>query len=76
MTPANAVAMMKLRREYPTMPQVSVTAVRPPGMNRQTTISRAPNRSSAPVAQARRRAPFSPAKSFRSASGPNRRPMK
>ena len=38
------MATANRRHGYPTTPQVNVTAVRPPGMNRQTTISRAPNR--------------------------------
>ena len=58
------------------MPQVSVTAVRPPGMNRQTTMSGMPYRSSERTAQARRRAPFSPPKNRRSTYGPKRRPSR
>ena len=76
MTPAHTVATANLGHGYPTTPQVKVTAVRPPGMNRQTTMSRAPNRCSAWSAQARLRAPRGPANSRRSANGANRRPRK
>ena len=38
-TAAMAVAMTNRRRWKPVSPQVSVTAVRPPGMNRQTMIT-------------------------------------
>jgi hypothetical protein len=58
------------------MPQLSVTAVRPPGTNRQMTISGIPNRRSDRSAQARRRAPFSPGKKRRSAHGSARRPIR
>ena len=76
MIPAHTVATANRRHGYPTTPQVNVTAVRPPGMNRQTTISRAPNRCSAWSAQARVRAPRCPENSRRSANGANRRPRK
>jgi hypothetical protein len=76
MTPAAAVAMTKRRRWYPIMPQHSVTAVRPPGMNRHMTMSGIPNRSSERCAQARRRAPFSPRKNLRPTRGPNRWPSR
>jgi len=58
------------------MPQHSVTAVRPPGMNRQTTMSGIPYRWSERSAQARRRAPFAPRKNRRSMCGPKRRPSR
>ena len=41
-----SIAMVKRRRGYPVSPQVRVTAVRPPGMKRQTTMSCVPNRAS------------------------------
>jgi hypothetical protein len=50
--------MTKRRRGWPIMPQHSVIAVRPPGTNRQSTMSGIPNRSSERSAQARRRTPF------------------
>jgi hypothetical protein len=55
---AVAVAAMKRRCGKPMMPQHSVTAVRPHGTNRQTTMICIPNRSGERSAQARRRAPF------------------
>lgn len=76
MLPASAVAMTKRRRWKPTMPQQSMTAVRPPGMNRQTTMRGVPYRSSERSAQASRRAPFSPRKNRPSMRGPNRRPSR
>ena len=49
----------------PTSPQVRVTAVRPPGMNRQTTMSWVPYFSSDRSAQVRARTPFGVAKNLR-----------
>jgi len=76
MTAATAVAATNRRRSYRTRPQVSVTAVRPPGMKRQTTMSCGPYRSSDRSAHARALAPFWPAKNRRSTAGPNRRPSR
>jgi hypothetical protein len=59
-TAAIAVAPTNRCREYPVMPQVSVTAVRPPGMNRHPTMSGAPQRGSVRSAQPRRCRPRSP----------------
>jgi hypothetical protein len=75
-TAAAAVAAAKRRPGYPVSPQVRVTAVRPPGMNRQTTMSCGPNRSSDRSAQARVFMPFGVAKNRRCAAGPKRRPSR
>ncbi len=76
MTAATAVAAAKPLRGYPVSPQVRVTAVRPPGMNRQTTMSCGPNRSSDRSAHARALVPFCVAKNLRSTAGPKRRPSR
>ena len=47
-----------------------VTAVRPPGMNRQTTMSCVPNRSSDRSAHACVRRPFGVLKNLRCIAGP------
>ena len=75
-TPEIAVARMNRRHEYLMSPQLRVTAVRPPGMNRQTMISPMPNRRSERSAQSSRAAPFSPEKNRRVAHGPNRHPIR
>ena len=75
-TAATAVAATNRRRSYLTSPQVRVTAVRPPGMKRQTMISCGPYRSSDRSAHARVRAPLGPAKNRRSTAGPKRRPSR
>ena len=76
MTAAAAVAMVNRRRGYPVSPQVKVTAVRPPGMKRQTTMSCIPNRSSDRSAHARAFIPFGVAKNLRCTAGPKRRPRR
>ncbi len=76
MTAATAVAAAKRRRGYPVSPQVRVTAVRPPGMKRQTTMSCGPNRSSDRSAHARAFMPFGVAKNLRAVAGPKRRPRR
>ena len=53
-----------------------VTAVRPPGMKRQTTMSWVPNRSSDRSAHARVALPLGVLKNLRSTAGPNRRPSR
>ncbi len=53
-----------------------MTAVRPPGMNRQTMITPMPNRSSERSAHASRADPFSPLKNRRFAHGPYRQPIR
>jgi len=68
--------MAKRRHEYLMSPQLRVTAVRPPGMNRQTMMSPMPYRCSERSAQARRAAPFSPEKNRRVAHGPKRHPIR
>ena len=75
-TPEIEVATRNRRHEYPTSPQLSVTAVRPPGMNRHTMISPMPNRVSERSAQSFRAAPFSPEKNRRVAQGPKRHPIR
>ena len=75
-TAATAVAAVNRLRGYPVSPQVRVTAVRPPGMNRQTTMSCVPNRSSDRSAHARARMPFGVAKNLRCTAGPKRRPSR
>jgi len=67
---ATAVAGTNLRRGYSVRPQVSVTAVRPPGMKRQTTMSCVPNRSSDRSAHACVRWPFGVLKNLRCMAGP------
>lgn len=74
MTLAVAVAAINRRRGYPVSPQVRVTAVRPPGMNRQTTMSCMPNRASDRSAHERAFLPFGVAKNLRCTTGPKRRP--
>jgi hypothetical protein len=76
MTAAIAVAAVKRRRGYPVSPQVRVTAVRPPGMKRQTMMSCGPNRSSDRSAHARALVPFAVAKNRRCTAGPKRRPRR
>ena len=76
MTAATAVAGTKRRRGYPVSPQVRVTAVRPPGMNRQTTMSCVPYFSSDRSAHARAFVPFGVAKNRRCTAGPKRRPSR
>ena len=76
MTAATAVAATKRRRGYPVSPQVSVTAVRPPGMNRQTTMSCVPYFPSDRSAHARAFVPFGVAKNLRCTAGPKRRPSR
>ena len=73
---ATAVAGMNRRRGYPVRPQVRVTAVRPPGMKRQTTMSWVPNRSSDRSAHACLRWPFGVLKNLRCTLGPKRRPSR
>ena len=76
MTAATAVARTNRRRWYPMSPQVKVTAVRPPGMKRQTTMTCMPYLCSDRSAQARCRVPRLVEKNLRSANGPKRRPMR
>lgn len=76
MMAAAAVAAANLRRGYPVSPQVRVTAVRPPGMKRQTTMSCVPKRSSDRSAHARARWPFGAVKNRRCTAGPKRRPRR
>lgn len=76
MTAAAAVALVNRPRGYRVSPQVRVTAVRPPGMKRQTMMSCVPKRWSDVCAHARARFPFGVAKNRRSAAGPKRRPMR
>jgi len=75
-TAATAVAGTKRRPGYPVSPQVRVTAVRPPGTNRQTTMSCGPNRSSDRSAQARVFLPLTVVKNLRCTTGPKRRPSR
>ena len=65
MIAAAAVAGTNRRRGKPVTPQVRVTAVRPPGMKRHTTISCAPNRSSDRSAHSRVAFPFGLVKNLR-----------
>jgi hypothetical protein len=76
MTAATAVPAANRRRGYPVSPQLSVTAVRPPGMNRHTMTSWMPNRRSERSAQSRVALPFGLEKNLRSTAGPNRRPSR
>ena len=76
MTAATAVAVVKRRRGYPVSPQVRVTAVRPPGMKRQTTMSCVPHRASDRSAYARAFMPFAVLKNLRCTAGPKRRPRR
>jgi hypothetical protein len=68
--------MANFRHGYLTRPQLSVTAVRPPGMNRQTMMSPGPNRARDRSAQARRATPFSLLKNRASTQGANRHPIR
>lgn len=75
-TAATAVPMTNFLRGYPVSPQVTVTAVRPAGMNRQTMISCIPKRASERSAHARVAFPFWVEKNRRCAAGPKRRPTR
>jgi len=75
-TAATAVAGTNRRRGYSVRPQVRVTAVRPPGMKRQTMMSCVPNRSSDRSAHACVRWPFGVLKNLRCIAGPKWRPSR
>lgn len=76
MMAATAVPAAKRLRGYPMSPHVSVTAVRPAGMKRQTMMSCTPYRASDRSAHARVACPRCDEKNRRSVAGPNRRPTR